>query len=683
MLCDKFGIISNQLNNIEVTKLNNYIEVFFENMLNNNTIVVHPDLLFQIIKFNQSNNYEVIIGKQIENYLKQLKTSIRGSIRKGNYELEIGLNKFIDSYSEKINKISELFGDNTLIKKISYEQLNNHIIQDPSVIKFIKEEIKTLDNNIKPQIKKLYNVIIKIDNFNPDLKTTNWFLYLISTSLEEIVEEKCNQNYPVPEKLQKIINFGETIAFCSKVGEYYNFCENNINVILNNISNIFVQQFIDIMKNSDLDEFCQIIKTHTKFIDYIISASANNIKDIITNNFLILIDKSIPNTKSNKIDINKFILIVESFDILNKILNNINTKDIINNKIGNLISREAIQKSILNYINESIINNYNNKESIINILEYTYFIKDKDKFIDKYQTDLVSRLLYKPNIEIEKIYNQIIRDKFGYKLTVKTAKIIADMEATIDDRINFNKISGLSINPDYITTSYNNWDINQNEGILTEEYIKSNNTFELEKYMDKYNRFYTKRYENKRKLNWYPHFGQVIVDFNIGKSKIELKLLPIQFMILEKVANKKSIILNELFSDKLFENYPHKFRTSVIGSLVFGGILKYNDKHISINMSSNINTDYITIFFTTTNYTTVWEEKRQQELMMNREDIIASWINHFVKKESITFNNLFDKIKNNLKVFELDQDFLTKCLKTAIDKDYIKLESDKYHKILY
>ena len=108
-----------------------------------------------------------------------------------------------------------------------------------------------------------------------------------------------------------------------------------------------------------------------------------------------------------------------------------------------------------------------------------------------------------------------------------------DIDQSIQNYINFNNIK--SINDlelkdkfNIVTTSYNVIDINHSEGILNLDIDINSDLFNI---MKIYSKFYSQRFENKRKLNIYPHFGEIIFDF-MGK---EFKMMPIQYILLEHI----------------------------------------------------------------------------------------------------------------------------------------------------
>jgi hypothetical protein len=72
-----------------------------------------------------------------------------------------------------------------------------------------------------------------------------------------------------------------------------------------------------------------------------------------------------------------------------------------------------------------------------------------------------------------------------------------------------------------------------------------------------------------------------------------------------------------------------------------------------------------------------------KELIMNRQDVVNSQINHFVKTSPLSKEDLYKKVSENINVFELTMDIFDKSITHMIDNDYIKLENGLYEKLLY
>ena len=763
-ITDKFNIIQNDIEYITNDELTSLIDNYFENIIYSNGKVIHSDLISQILWFRKDFDYSQIILRHLENYLKEKKIAIRNSIKKGVFDIESGLNSLIKNYFDKIYTSIIFVSDNKNIISFGLTQLYNQIITDPPLLVFLKAEISSLDENNVNSIIKLTSVMKTISDVNPDIKSYNWFLFLISSSFGTVIEENNNISYPVPENHKQIINFRKNLSLYQKIQTIYSFVGNDIHIILNNIVTSLFVTFIKIMKTCSILELYYLVNNYKKVFESIFShenilIQNKNIKDIFTNQFLIFIVR-IEKEKNIKLE-----NIVKCFQTVYKLFTPSGiSRDFIIQKISGIFSNESSQNYLLNIINRNINTNTNininininintntntntNTKEILdiinqgintkikeklndscNIISFCAIISNKDIFIERYNKMLINRILYKPNILNERAYYKILEYGFGTKLTYKTNKILTDMESTLQDKEEFNKVidsiknqnkvltdmeSTLQDKEEFnkvidsiknqnkvlknlvssrcydfinkmnvITSSYNNWDINQIEGIIGDDILtnfKSN--YIIANMMEIYNKFYEFRYENKRKLNWYPHFGEIVFDFN----EIEFKMLPIQFMILEHINKIKEIHKDDLINFPILFGYNNHFIKSIISSLLLGQIIKLDENKIKINLdnTTNITTNYIDLFFTSSGYTDIWNNRREQELVVSREEVLSSWINHFLKKESYNKTDLFYKIKKSIDLFDFNIDFLDKVINDMIIKDYIKYNGDKIEKIIW
>jgi hypothetical protein len=691
---DKFAIIQNDICNLSNDELISKLDNYFENLfLNSNQRVFHNDLIIQIIRFRKDINIFEIILRHLDNYLKEKKIGIRNSIKKGNFEIDSGLNNLIKNYFDKINICSSFVSDNEKIMSYGLSQLYHKIITEPSLLIFLTYELSTLEKNNINSIKKLTTVMKKISIVNPDTKSYQWFLFIITSSIKTIMDKNINKTYPISnEKYQQIINFKENLSLYQKVETFYSYIGNDISIITNSIiEDIIWHSFIKIMNSCSLIELYYLIE-YNKNIFKTMFKYNNGLNHQFTNQLIIFIIRIKEDKQINLKNLIKFFQTIHEL-----VLPSGHSRDTINIQISEIFSYENSQNLLLEIININIITEKIN--NLYNILYFCSNIKNKDIFIEKYNRMLVNRLLYKPNILIERKYYDILQYIFGDKLLYKTNKILTDIESTIYDKENFIKLSDnikkenkpyqdlTGYNYDIvnvmnvITSSYNNWDANYSEGIIPNDFLKKYmNAYILLNMMYIYSEFYKLRYENKRKLNWYPHFGEVVFDFN----EIEFKMLPIQFIILEHIYKVNKISKNDLINFQIFSGYNEHFKKSIVSSLLLGGIIILEDSNIKINSDiSKITTNYIDLFFTSSGYADIWNIRRQKELILSREEVLSTWINHFLKKESLEKIELMSKIKKSMDLFEFNIDFLDIIINDMITKDYIKYNKEKLEKIIY
>ena len=298
---DKFDIITHYVNNNTTDELSiidelSLIDNFFENLIHSNERIIHSDLILQILWFRKEIDSSEIILRHLENYLKEKKISIRNNIKKGTFEIGTGLNSLIKNYIDKINTCSIFVSDNQKIMSNGLSQLYYKIITDPSLLSFLKLEISSLDESNVNSIKKLTYIMKKISEVNSNIKSYEWFLFLIASSIRTIIEENNNKSYPVPENYQQIINFRENLSLYQKVETVYSYLGNDIHIILNSIINILFGTFIKIMKTCSILELYYIINNYKKIFQTIfahnnILIQNKKIKDTFTNQFFIFIER--------------------------------------------------------------------------------------------------------------------------------------------------------------------------------------------------------------------------------------------------------------------------------------------------------------------------------------------------------------------------------------------------------
>jgi hypothetical protein len=289
-------------------------------------------------------------------------------------------------------------------------------------------------------------------------------------------------------------------------------------------------------------------------------------------------------------------------------------------------------------------------------------------------------------INIEKIVLYFLKNTFGAKLCYKINKVINDADLSFYENIGFNKLTNNIFNKiSVITTSFNNWDVNQTEGIVTSKMVDYIRETQLGNYLHNFNYYYNIKYDGKKILNWFPHFGEVSITY----LNQELIMLPIQFMVVEMFNDVNSVDLDNVQNAIFFSNYSHKFRNDIIGSLISSGMFRLesiiyglnsgkNDRTIMVLQScfTQLDNNFIEIFLNTSDYKNIWENNRREEIVHTREEITSTVINHLLKINSkpLFYDELFTFVKKSIILFELDD---------LIKQDYIrKLDNLSYEKII-
>jgi hypothetical protein len=180
----------------------------------------------------------------------------------------------------------------------------------------------------------------------------------------------------------------------------------------------------------------------------------------------------------------------------------------------------------------------------------------------------------------------------------------------------------------------------------SESYISNNNdnTYStILNYISKYSSSYSSSNKTKQ-LIWYLHYGEVEV---IYKNK-NIKLLPIQYLILEFFNyDNYSLPLSDILQSEILSQYPKQYLINTINSLISGNILFMTNNCLIVNEDYNFSSDLINMYNleNLNNNDTI-----SYQLAHEDRYIILTNINSVVKHTCLSYNDLFDVVKNNIKV---------------------------------
>ena len=663
-LDDKFNLLTEPLLDLDVLKLfDNYSENYYQN----NERIYHTDLLYQLKWFGNINCEDIIMRHSIQ-YCKQKKQSMRMNIKKGLFQGIVDLNKICDSYSTKVNHMIEFTLDRDITICTMYKILFDEIISDPTLINILETDLSSLDKSIYKNITNIYKFLCDIPD--KSLNYRKWFYINISNGLKSNVNINImEREYHVPENIKEIIYLKEMIKYYHNAREYYVLFPKHI---LKEIIMCITKKLTDIIKINNLEMIDGILRIYKNELEDIFKES-----DMIINN-----NMKIEMVKELIIKIKK--LNQEGIDkrLLCSILNNIYMDGdmIILKMLGDIFSTNMYQDYIIDEISQCILMKRDTRNIFLNnMIKIISTGKDKDIFMERYNRMLMSRLLDGSDLRYESEYMDLLRRNFSTTMVRRGMKIIEDMSES-------EKIRGIYkcdgwIKENVIISSYDNWDINQSEGVL-----RLNNMMDVDdrcvmmRTLSGYTGMYKDYTKGKSELIWYLHFGEVIFEY----KGVEIKMLPIQFLVLEMVSNGMGMTKDKLLNDILLNGYNKEFKMNIITSLIIGKILILSNNIIHINDDiEQISVNYIDIFMNNMDYGKIWNQRRNSELVMNRFDIVSSCINHIVKKQSLHIDSLYIKTKNIIDVFELDRQMFDDVIINMIKKDYIYCESDNIHKYAF
>lgn len=666
-LLDKFSIIENHISNLDEENIKSKINNFLENYLHSNSVVLMSDFLYQFIWFNKNLNVKEIIQKQIKKFLIERRNNFRSSIKKDLFDINSFVS-FITNYKNKIDYIQNIFS-NILITKQSNNELVNLIISDSIINIYIQNELMSLDSSLKDKIEQLFKIIEKLD-----ISTYQWFIRTIGNMF--ISKISFDEVIPYTSDIQNIYNLNIVLKLCKNIESYYSFC-NDLSLLMGNIFEILFSNLIKLLKENNVYQLEIVLKNiYMDLKRYFTNIKFETIQDYMDEFYretFNLIDKNIKNISTkNVISLINVIKYLSMFFSTNS-----SFKSLLQQRIGLIISNEQIIEQILNIVFDDC---YYNDDIALSLIEFLVNVKEKDRLCHIYYNMMSQRILnLSPNINmtLEKNIAITLTKNLGEKLCYKINKVIVDTENSIFNYNDYMKLLDNTNNFITITTSYNNWNINQQEGMITKKMLEGNNTI-MTNYLLNYNKYYDLSWTSKRIINWFPHFGRMVINYN----EQDLIMLPVQFMVLELFNNIDSIDIETILNYKLLDNYSKDFKENIIKSLVISGILKIKNKLLII--STNIKkTNLIDILFNETDTLELFTKQQQEEFVSSRIEIISTNINHHIKKKSMTHQELFDTIYNSIDIFELTEELFTKSIKYLIDREIIGFDSDKYSKIYY
>ena len=164
-------------------------------------------------------------------------------------------------------------------------------------------------------------------------------------------------------------------------------------------------------------------------------------------------------------------------------------------------------------------------------------------------------------------------------------------------------------------------------------------------------------------------------------------MLPIHFMVVECFSLFETLPIYHIINSNFFFNYTDKFKKDIINSLVISKLFKIENDNLILSTTGTFQNNIIDIFISNSDYTEIWAEQRNHELIHSRHEIIATNINHLLKlKGPLSHADLLEHVNSLCKnIFELDVSTFDKTLSNMIEMDYIQLNTtmNTYEKLFY
>jgi hypothetical protein len=629
------NLIIHDNSNININTINNYVY----------SSVNDEETITKIIN---------IIKKYIESYIKNQRNHFRMLNKKNKLFLIDFINyfdKFIKLNMKIYNAFHHIIKNNKNNKKIwndneiinfGIQKIVDILYQDIIMKIIMQKNIKdNLDNKKNTELFRFNYYTI---NFNEYYPVYDLFVELVSHSIISSIEFI---NLDIDENINKIFHF-------NKLSQYFLSSLQNYNYIIKNKEMITFKNHIEFYLNSIL-----------------INNNINNIVSFLTlyKDDLLLLNDHIDilvvmiNYKPEKFK--DFLLYYST------ILNLFEYKDIKNNIIigikmnmDNFNSTENCEylSKIINY---NIMNNINPEYNWIYYIT-GYHMKNKDEFVINICQKLMNRAIYSTFNNKNEFNNYLLFNKAfdtDAHLHYKYKSIFTNIYRSNDLCILKDTLKFLVINPEV-------WNVNifgYSSNIINKNIFTA--------YLC--NILYNYNIKTNKHLNYYLHLGHV----NITIQDTQLIVLPAQMLCIEQFTGfNKPIKYNDFYENiKInLNNYDNNFISKIIKSL--DSILEKDGDNIYMKPFNIINNfkhiNLIDIFHNINNTNMIIKKKIQLELAHSRMDIINSVINHFVKLEEYNIDKLYEKVKEHITIFEVDQILYMDSIKNMISKDYIEYNSE-------
>jgi len=708
---DKFNVIEDHINKTEssVETFENYCE----NYLHNNKHILLHDYIIQLTHFNniEYDKLYIIIEKSITNYLIFSRTNIRNSIKKNKFTIYSGLFDFLNSFKEKCKFLYSLTHTNQIANN-TLNELVHIILYDPFIKQIIEESIL---NNIS--MKEIYKLLKSITNKNSILSHN--FITIISQIYKKKISDITITNNPI-ESLQSIIICNKIIHEIQNINKLNKFLDTDLHLLLSPLNQYLITYLCVIL--SDTDNIYQICALFFNKRNYILSIiNSTPINSVYNNGYLLrmkLIEYVNNMLKNNNVDIDSLLKISLFISKLESnhcsgCLKSIFSKNVLSdnmlNKLCDILGQYTLEHHDKSYIIGSYIIKFDNIEHII---------KTSNADINEYIVLLVKILSLYPNQDVMMmIYNKQLSKRLLHNIThmdntkwngyiVSELNIINNFEKAC---IHNNCLYQTKKFINDINTSYNmnntikekldifflkcnmaiiscNWPINFKEGAVSStSIIEHNHVINIKNHLSKtltnqlcyYEMYYCSKY-NKRAITWFPHFGEIDIVF----MDKEVKLLPIQLLVLEMFNDNEILPLNKIMELKILANYNLKFKNALIESLLQSKIIKMQGNMLIITSKNTFETNLIKIFNELYNVIAL-DIIEEQHIVHTRNEVIITNVNSIVKKKNINFEDLYEKTKMSIKHFILSQEQFKEALNIMLDKEYIVCNDDVYKTVLF
>lgn len=689
LIYDKFNCIENHVSHIEKEDLHLQIRNYIENYLHSNIHVLAFDYIKQLIHFKRGifEHQLEICTSPIYKYIHSSREKIRVKINASLYTLT-DLDNFLVDFNTKIKYMIFDMNFNQQIGKTSLDFLQTMIIEDPIIMNFIQSNI-----NDDFGIYKLINTIVTM-TCQPIHKDI--FISLVKV-LSEAHLKKIKEVIVQPddETMQPTALY--SMKHLIKYIQKYRIYRYNEYQILIDSEEFAINYFITNVLKCDEYVIYSLVKSQETILNNSICSlgyyrrNSNIFSTFYSKliNYLQALCTSIVDIKITHVYIISFIISCMQQIQATEHMQIRSSKDklIYRIIIAELLNKPKIIDKLFDILNESILYDKTkgkcNSRKIIGLIS---FCTDKDVIINLYYKHLNMRLINSTNTNTLSCEKSIYRIFYALLLANRTniddrtfeynvSRILVDYEQSMAKNIYdmCNKTEDNIIINTKIVSHYLN--INTNAGVINdlEEY---NNKSYLVSSLHAINNNYNGYYKNQRTVSWIPQYGEVTITY----LNVDIKLLPIQYFVLELFNNTNVVSINTVMNYGLLKNYSKQYKQQLISSLLHSELMYTDGDNLNLVTHTDFKTNLITCFYECQN-TNIALIDEQNKLIHSRQEIIRASVNHFIKKKNYTFDELFDTVKKYIKLFVLEKTLFTESLLSMISKSYILKDGDNYKKL--
>ena len=159
---------------------------------------------------------------------------------------------------------------------------------------------------------------------------------------------------------------------------------------------------------------------------------------------------------------------------------------------------------------------------------------------------------------------------------------------------------------------------------------------------------------HEKTLNWYLHLGHIKFSFNSSSRKNKLIVLPIQYLILERVLKNYEMAFEELIDYPIIDEIGKNKIKGILDSLLNNKILVMSDDmyKINYNFSGDLDLTKENTNFNSNPKDSIDINNQEESLKNDINDIVKANINSIIKPKDISLLDCYKKCSMNLEFID-------------------------------